>query len=82
MSNPRNTTLEFRGDLLLKYRRKNNLTLREMAKRLQVKWSTLHRWENGPNVPYPHNRKVIAKILRIKPEKLFRLANNSNKEKT
>lgn len=53
------------GQNIQYYRKRNKLTLRQLAERIGVTHSIVSQWENGLKEPTPTNRMLLSKALRI-----------------
>ncbi len=59
------------GDVIRKYRKVNNLTQEEMAKRLGVTTPAVNKWENGNSYPDITMLAPIARLLHISLDTLL-----------
>ena len=59
------------GDVIRKYRKENNLTQEEMAKRLGVTTPAVNKWENGNSYPDIMMLAPIARLLHISLDTLL-----------
>ena len=59
------------GEVIRKYRKENNLTQEEMAKRLGVTTPAVNKWENGNSYPDIMLLAPIARLLHISLDELL-----------
>lgn len=59
------------SDVIRGARAKQNLTQRQVAKKLKVAPSAVAQWENGSTMPSIHRRADLAKLLNISFQKLL-----------
>jgi transcriptional regulator with XRE-family HTH domain len=50
------------------------MTKAELARRLGVRWPTVHDWINGKSVPKPDHLRMIAEVLPVTLEELMGVA--------
>ena len=59
------------GKLIKDIRRKNNLTQKELADKLNVTYQAVSKWENGKNMPDKSVLKEISKEFNVSLDSLF-----------
>ena len=65
---------------LKSYSKDKNITISQMAKKLNLSISTVSDWYNGVNFPRFYNLNLIANVLEIPVEYLLKEKINNNKE--
>lgn len=59
------------GSLLKHYREKENLTIKELSKKIHVRKNTIIKWENNELKPTEYDIENICKLYNIKKEDLI-----------
>ena len=59
------------GQVIIELRKKNNISQKELAKKISVSASTLCKWEHGVNIPDLDSIKLLADTLEIPVENLI-----------
>jgi len=58
------------ADVLKDWRRTHFMSQTELAKKLDVTWGTVQRWEAGKGLPFPANTRRLVEVLGLAPEEL------------
>ena len=52
------------GEIIIKLRAKLNITQDELAKRLNVSFATINRWENGHVIPWRRYVYILEQLCK------------------